>query len=189
MEEELPIELEPPEGVDEANSAVAVLRAWIGDGALLLSLNASAFAEHVDACGRLLAEIGPHVASAAALNCSVAEHEAQAPAGRDAAARQALVRDRLAGFSLRGDPRSYHLWFELPEGWRAETFVAAAWRRGVAVMPAAPFAAGPRHAPNAVRLAPASPPMSLPPVCPPPSPRSRPAARPPPRPKASPWFY
>lgn len=78
---------------------------------------------------------------------------------RDAAARQALVRDRLDGFALRGDPRSYHLWLELPEGWRAETFVAAAWRRGVAVMPAASFAAGPGHAPNAVRLALASPPI------------------------------
>jgi len=78
----------------------------------------------------------------------------------DAAARQALVRNRLAGVTLRGDPRSYHLWLELPDGWRADTFVAAAWRRGVAVMPAASFAAGPGHAPNAVRLALASPPMA-----------------------------
>ncbi|MEJ8572654.1 PLP-dependent aminotransferase family protein [Microbaculum marinum] len=78
---------------------------------------------------------------------------------RDAAARQVLARDRLAGFEVHGDPRAYHLWLELPEGWRADTFVAAASRRGVAVMPAAAFAAGQGHAPNAVRLALASPPM------------------------------
>jgi DNA-binding transcriptional MocR family regulator len=80
---------------------------------------------------------------------------------RDAAARQALARERLAGFDLRGDPRAYHIWLELPEGWRADTFVAAASRRGVAVMPAASFAVGPGHAPNAVRLALASPPMEV----------------------------
>ena len=78
MEEELPIELDPPEGVDEANSAVEVLRAWIGDGALLVSLNASAFGEHVEDWGRLLAEIGHHVAKAAALNGFLDEDEAQA---------------------------------------------------------------------------------------------------------------
>lgn len=80
---------------------------------------------------------------------------------RDAAARQALARGKLAGFDLRGDPRAYHLWLDLPAGWRADTFVAAVSRRGVAVMPAAAFAAGPGHAPNAVRLALASPPMEI----------------------------
>ena len=71
----------------------------------------------------------------------------------DAAARQALVRQRLAGFAVRADPRAYHCWWELPEPWRAETFVAAAARRGIAVTPAAVFAVVPGHAPNAVRLA------------------------------------
>ncbi len=80
---------------------------------------------------------------------------------RDAAARQSLARERLAGFELSGDARAYHLWLTLPGGWRADTFVAAASRRGVAVMPAAAFAAGPGHAPNAVRLALASPPMDV----------------------------
>jgi DNA-binding transcriptional MocR family regulator len=72
---------------------------------------------------------------------------------RDAAARQALVRDRLAGFAVRADPAAYHCWWELPEPWRAETFVAAAARRGIAVTPAAAFAVGPGRAPGAVRLA------------------------------------
>jgi DNA-binding transcriptional MocR family regulator len=76
---------------------------------------------------------------------------------RDAASRQEIVRERLAGFTVRADPRSYHCWWELPEPWRAETFVAAASRRGIAVTPAAAFATGSGRAPNAVRLALASP--------------------------------
>ncbi|MCO1659149.1 aminotransferase-like domain-containing protein [Pseudonocardia humida] len=75
----------------------------------------------------------------------------------DAAARQRLVADRLAGFTVRADPAAYHCWWELPAPWRAETFVAAAARRGVAVTPAAAFAVGASHAPNAVRLALGSP--------------------------------
>jgi DNA-binding transcriptional MocR family regulator len=79
----------------------------------------------------------------------------------DAAARQALVAERLAGFTLRTDPASYHCWWELPAPWRAETFVAAAARRGIAVTPAAAFAVGAAHAPNAVRLALAAPPVPV----------------------------
>jgi hypothetical protein len=77
-EEELHIELEPPEGVAEADSAVEILRAWIGDGALLVSLNSSAFGEHIEDWGRLLAEVGHHVAKSAALNGFMQEDEAQA---------------------------------------------------------------------------------------------------------------
>ena len=77
MEEELPIELEPPDGVEEAETAVEVLRAWIGDGALLVSLNSSAFGDHVENWGRLLAEVGHHVAKSAALNGYMQEDEAQ----------------------------------------------------------------------------------------------------------------
>ncbi|BFL62318.1 Aminotransferase class-i [Roseomonas mucosa] len=78
---------------------------------------------------------------------------------QDARRRNALARGLLggAGLSLRGDPRAYHLWLELPDPWRAETFVAAAARRRIAVSPAAEFAAGPGHAPDAVRLALAAP--------------------------------
>ncbi len=75
----------------------------------------------------------------------------------DAAARQGIARQRLSGFVIRADPRAYHCWWELPEPWRAETFVAAAARRGIAITPAAAFAVVPGHAPNAVRLALASP--------------------------------
>ncbi len=77
----------------------------------------------------------------------------------DAAERQRVTAERLAGFTLRADPQAYHCWWELPEHWRAETFVAAAARRGIAVTPAAAFAVVPGHAPNAVRLAVSSPPL------------------------------
>lgn len=79
----------------------------------------------------------------------------------DAAQRQALVAQRLAGFAVRADPAAYHCWWELPPPWRAETFVAAAARRGIAVTPAAAYAAGPGHAPSAVRLALATPPLDV----------------------------
>ena len=76
---------------------------------------------------------------------------------RDAAARHAVARAQLSGLILRGDPRSYHCWLELPQAWRAEPFVAAAARLGIAITAAAAFAVGSGHAPNAVRLALASP--------------------------------
>lgn len=78
MDEELLLELDPPDGVEEAESAVEVLRAWIGDGALLVSLNASAFGDQVEDWGRLLAELGHHVANAAVLNGFMDEGEAKA---------------------------------------------------------------------------------------------------------------
>jgi DNA-binding transcriptional MocR family regulator len=71
----------------------------------------------------------------------------------DAVARQAIVAECLAGHSLVADPRSYHVWLNLPEGWRAEPLTAAAARAGIAVTPASAFAIAPGHSPNAVRLA------------------------------------
>ncbi|MCH0541466.1 PLP-dependent aminotransferase family protein, partial [Streptomyces sp. MUM 203J] len=77
---------------------------------------------------------------------------------REAEHRQELARRLLHGFALRTDPRSCFCWWELPDGWRTDLFVAAAARRGIAVTPGAAFAADPRRAPNAVRLGLASPP-------------------------------
>ncbi len=71
----------------------------------------------------------------------------------DAPRRHAIVRRELAGAVMRTSPQSYHVWLELPDGWRADTFAAAAARIGVAVTPASAFATVPGHAPNAVRLA------------------------------------
>jgi DNA-binding transcriptional MocR family regulator len=75
----------------------------------------------------------------------------------DASARQALARRHLADYALRGDARAYHVWVELPETWRAELFAGVAARRGIALTPSAAFTIGAGHAPNAVRLALASP--------------------------------
>jgi DNA-binding transcriptional MocR family regulator len=77
----------------------------------------------------------------------------------DAKQRQAIAAQCLAGFSVDADDRSYHLWLTLPEHWRSQTVVAAAARRGVALTPSSAFAVSPGHAPNAVRLALASPPL------------------------------
>jgi DNA-binding transcriptional MocR family regulator len=78
---------------------------------------------------------------------------------RDAAARQRLVREHLAGFAVEADPHAFHCWWRLPDPWRADTFVAAAARRGIAVTPGAAFTVVAAHAPNAVRLALSAPPL------------------------------
>ncbi|WP_236246679.1 PLP-dependent aminotransferase family protein [Streptomyces sp. CC210A] len=80
---------------------------------------------------------------------------------RGAAERQALAGRHLDGFAVRTDPRSCFCWWELPPGWRADLFVAAAARQGIAVTPAAAFAADPHRAPRAVRLGLASPPTDV----------------------------
>jgi DNA-binding transcriptional MocR family regulator len=77
----------------------------------------------------------------------------------DARARQKLAADRLAGFEIQANEKSYHLWLTLPAHWRSQTFVAAVTRRDIALTPSTTFAATPGHAPNAVRLALASPTM------------------------------
>jgi len=71
----------------------------------------------------------------------------------EALVRQAMVAECLAGQRIQTDPRSYHVWLELPEGWRAEALTAAAARAGIAITPASAFAIAPGHSPNAVRLA------------------------------------
>ncbi|MEV6650228.1 PLP-dependent aminotransferase family protein [Streptomyces sp. NPDC051219] len=78
---------------------------------------------------------------------------------KDAATRQALVREHLAGFRVHTDVRAYYCWWELPTGCRAETFVAAAAGHGIAVTPGSAFAVGSRTAPDAVRIGLASPPV------------------------------
>lgn len=71
----------------------------------------------------------------------------------DALLRQAIVAECLADHRIETDPRSCHVWLELPEGWRAEALTAAAARAGIAITPASAFAVAPGHSPNAVRLA------------------------------------
>jgi DNA-binding transcriptional MocR family regulator len=71
----------------------------------------------------------------------------------DARRRQAIVAGCLAGFEIEADPRSYHTWLHLPDGWRSELFAAAAARCGISLTPSSAFTVAPGHVPNAVRLA------------------------------------
>ena len=77
----------------------------------------------------------------------------------DAQQRQKIAASCLAGFELQTNSKSYHLWLTLPPHWRSQTFVAAAARRDIALTPSTTFAVSPGHAPNAVRLALAAPPI------------------------------
>jgi DNA-binding transcriptional MocR family regulator len=76
---------------------------------------------------------------------------------REAAVRQGIAARHLTGFAVRSDPRSFHCWWQPPRPWRADTFVAAAARHGIGVVPAAAFTVGRNHSPNAVRLGLATP--------------------------------
>lgn len=77
----------------------------------------------------------------------------------DATARQELAQRWLGRFGVRANRKAYHCWLPLPDPWRADTFVAAAARRNIAITPASAFAVAPGHVPNAVRLALSAPPM------------------------------
>jgi DNA-binding transcriptional MocR family regulator len=77
----------------------------------------------------------------------------------DAQQRQKIAARRLAGFEVQANSNAYHLWLTLPSHWRSQTFVAAAARRDIALTPSTTFAAAPGHAPNAIRLALAAPPI------------------------------
>ena len=70
----------------------------------------------------------------------------------DAARRQRILAEELAGFAVRSDPGAYFAWWELPAPWRADTFTAAAAAHGIAVTPGPAFAVAPGHTPDAVRL-------------------------------------
>ncbi len=77
----------------------------------------------------------------------------------DGRARQKLAAGRLSDFEIQANENCYHLWLTLPPHWRSQTLVTAAARRDIALTPSTTFAATPGHAPNAVRLALASPTM------------------------------
>src|SRR4051812_13124622 len=57
----------------------------------------------------------------------------------DAAARQRLVAERLAGFTVRADPVSYHCWWELPVPWRGGRVVPGPGPPGHPGPPRAPL--------------------------------------------------
>ena len=77
----------------------------------------------------------------------------------EAGRRQQSAAKHVADFEIQTNAKSYHLWLTRPPHWRSQTLVAAAARRDIALTPSTTFAATPGHAPNAVRLALAAPPM------------------------------
>jgi DNA-binding transcriptional MocR family regulator len=66
--------------------------------------------------------------------------------------RQKLASQILEGFGYASLPTSLHLWLPLPDSWRAESFVAQARARGLAVTPAEAFVVGHVAAPQAIRI-------------------------------------
>jgi DNA-binding transcriptional MocR family regulator len=81
---------------------------------------------------------------------TVARLEAQKRA--DAAARQAIAAEELAGLRCVRHPASYFTWLPLPEATRADQVAAALAHEGVSVSTAEPFATS-KHVPHALRLA------------------------------------
>jgi DNA-binding transcriptional MocR family regulator len=70
----------------------------------------------------------------------------------EARARQRLAAAAFQRFRADAHPSAYHVWLQLPEPWRSETFADQARRRGVAVTPAQAFVVGRATAPHAVRV-------------------------------------
>ena len=68
MSKDDPIELDLPEGVLSADSAVEVFRAFVADGALHVTFDPKTFSHDAGEWGRLLAESAEHIASAVALD-------------------------------------------------------------------------------------------------------------------------
>ncbi len=70
-------ELELPDGVHDAETALEVLRAWIADGGLHVTFDPETFRHDVSEWGRLLADIAQHVAHAVELDGQLTRAEAQ----------------------------------------------------------------------------------------------------------------
>ncbi len=70
---------------------------------------------------------------------------------REAAARQQMVRDQLAGYTMAAHPEGLHIWLTLPSHLNRLDFTADMRRQGLALVPSDAFlvAAG---APNAIRI-------------------------------------
>jgi DNA-binding transcriptional MocR family regulator len=71
---------------------------------------------------------------------------------RETAARQALARRRLAGFTMDADPAAFHVFLHLADPWRREDFLQALLSQGVRVATASSFVIGREVAPHAVRI-------------------------------------
>lgn len=75
-DDDIPDELELPDGIQDAESAVEVLRAWIADGALHVIFDPATFSHDVGEWGRLMSDVAHHIAKAVALDGQMEPHEA-----------------------------------------------------------------------------------------------------------------
>ena len=70
--------------------------------------------------------------------------------------RQRLAASMLEGIEFQAHPEGPFLWLALPEVWRAESFIAEAKARNLAITGAEPFLVGHQAAPHYVRVSVAS---------------------------------
>ncbi len=111
----------------------------------LLARAQSVFAASVLFTSPLLAEIATSWIEDGTAARIVAQKRAEA------ALRNRIARRILGDRASKTDPRSGHLWIELPRRWSPDAFAEEARRRRVRVASASSFAAGP-EIPRAVRL-------------------------------------
>tara|TARA_B100000929_G_scaffold11654_1_gene9695 strand:+ start:127 stop:1047 length:921 start_codon:yes stop_codon:yes gene_type:complete len=79
-------------------------------------------------------------------------HELLAWQTQELAARQHIVTDYLAGYSLSRQPNGSNVWLTLPDGVRALELCERLHQQGVKVTSAEPFCVGSAPAPQAVRI-------------------------------------
>tara|TARA_Y100000780_G_scaffold222534_1_gene231808 strand:- start:385 stop:777 length:393 start_codon:yes stop_codon:yes gene_type:complete len=79
-------------------------------------------------------------------------HELLAWQTQELAARQQIVTDYLAGYSLSRQPNGSNVWLTLPDGVRALELCERLSQQGVKVTNAEPFCVGSAPAPQAVRI-------------------------------------
>lgn len=70
----------------------------------------------------------------------------------EAAVRQTIAAQELAGHAYAAHPRGHHLWLELPAPWSSARFAAHLQRRGLGVVTADAFATS-ESAPDCIRVA------------------------------------
>ncbi len=76
MSQDTERELDVPDGIENAEQALEVLRAWIADGALHVIFDPNTFGNDFAEWGRLLSEISHHIAQATAMDGEIDEDEA-----------------------------------------------------------------------------------------------------------------
>ena len=70
----------------------------------------------------------------------------------EAATRQRIAADSLAGLDYDADPGGYHVWLDPGPAWDADSLARAARAEGVVITPAEAFVSGRGHVPSRVRL-------------------------------------